>query len=63
MKVEHFLTPYTKINLKCIKNLNVRPNTIKPLEENIGKMVFDSNHSNIWFDPSPRIKTIKTQIN
>ena len=63
MKVEHYLTPYTKINSKWIKDLNIRPDTIKLLEENIGRMLFDINHSNILFDPPPRIMTIKTQIN
>ena len=63
MKLEHSLTPYTKINSKWIKDLNVRPDTIKLLEENIGRMLFDINHSNILFDPPPRIMTIKTQIN
>ena len=63
MNLEHFLIPQTKINSKWIKNLNVRSDTIKLLEENIGRMLFDVNHSNILFDPSPRIKTIKIQIN
>ena len=63
MKSEHSLTPYTKINSKYIKDLNVRPDAIKLLEENINRMLFDINHSNILFDPSPRVKTMKTQIN
>ena len=63
MKLEHSLTPYTKINSKWIKNLNVRPDTIKLLEENIGKTVFDINHSKIFFDPPPRVMKIKTKIN
>ena len=63
MKLKHFLTPYTKINLKWIKDLNVRPNTIKLLEENIGRMLFDINHNDILFDSLPRIKTINTKIN
>ena len=54
MKSEHYLTTYTKINLKWIKDLNVKPDTIKLLEENIGRTLFDINHSNIFFDLSPR---------
>ena len=60
MKLEYFLTPFTKINSKWIKHLNIRPDTIKLLEENRGRMLFDINHSNILFDPPPRIMTIKT---
>ena len=63
MKVEHYLTPYTKIYSKWIKDLNIRPDTVKLLEKNIGRMLFDIYHSNILFDPSPRIMTVKTQIN
>ena len=59
MKLEHFLTPYTKINSKWIKYLNVRPETIKLLEENIGKILLDINHSKILYDPSPRVMEIK----
>ena len=63
MKLEHFLTPYTKINSKWIKDLNVRPDAIKLLEENIGKTLHDINHSKILFDPPPREREIKTKIN
>ena len=63
MKLEHSLTPYTKINSKWIKNLNVRPGTIKLLEENIGRTLYDINHSKVLFDPPPREMEIKTKIN
>ena len=63
MKLEHSLTPYTKINSKWIRDLNVRPDTIKLLEANIGRTLFDINHSKIFFDPPPRVTEIKTKIN
>ena len=63
MKLEHFIKQYTKINSKWIKDLNIRPDTIKLLEAKIGRKLFDINHGNILFDPPPRIKTIKIQIN
>ena len=63
MKLDHFLTPYTKINSKWIKDLNVRPEAIKLLEENIGRILFDVNHSKILYDPLPRVMEIKTKIN
>ena len=63
MKLEHSLTPYTKINSKWIKDLNVRPDTIKLLEENMGRTLFDISHSKISFDPPPRLMRIKTKIN
>ena len=63
MKLEHSITPYTKINSKWIKVLNVRPETIKLLEENVGSTLFDINHSKMLFDPPPRVMEIKTKIN
>ena len=63
MKLEYFLTQYTKINSKWIKDLNVRPETIKLLEENIGKTLSDVNHSRILNDPSLRVMEIKATIN
>ena len=63
MKLEHFLTLYTKINSKWIKDLNERQETIKLLEENIGKTLSIINHSRIRYDPSPRILEIKAKIN
>ena len=61
MKLEHFLTPYTKINSKWLKN--VRPGTIKLLEENIGKTLSDMNHSRALYDPPLRVMEIKAKIN
>ena len=63
MKLEHFLTPHTKINSKCIKDLNVRPETIKLLEKNIGRTLDDINQSKILYDPPPRVTEAKTKIN
>ena len=63
MKLEHFLTPYTKINSKWIKDLSVRPETIKLLKENIGKTLSVIYHSRIPYDPPPRILEIKAKIN
>ena len=63
MKLEHSLTPYTKINSKWIKDLNVRSDTIKLSEENICKTPYDINHSKILFDPPPREMEMKTKIN
>ena len=63
MKLEHFLTPYTKINSKVIKDLDIRPDTIKLLEENIGQTLSDINDSNIFADPPLRVMTVKTKIN
>ena len=62
MKLEHFLTPYIKINSKWIKDLNIRPETIKLLEENIGKALSDINHSRILYEPPPRVKELKAKI-
>ena len=63
MKSEQFLTPHTKINSKWIKDLNVIPETIKLLEENIGRTLNDTNQSKIFYDPLPRIMEIKTKVN
>ena len=61
MKLEHFLTPYTKINSKYIKDLNVRPETIKLIEENIDRLLYDMYHRKILYGPPPRVET-KTKI-
>ena len=63
MKLEHSLAPYRKINSKWIKDLNVRPDIIKLLEENIGRTLYGINHSKILFDPPSREMEIKTKIN
>ena len=63
MKLDHSLTPYTKVSSKWIRDLNVRLNTIRLLEENIDRTLSDINYSSIFFDPSPRIMEIKTEIN
>ena len=63
MELEHFLTPYTKTNSKWITDLNVRPENIKLLEENIGKTLSDIHHRRILYDPPPRILEIKAKIN
>ena len=63
MESEHFLTPYTKINLKWIKDLNVRLETIKFSEENIGRTLDDINQSKILHDLPPRVMEIKTEVN
>ena len=63
MKLEHFLTPYTKINSKWIKDPNLRQETIKLIEENIGRTLNDKNQSKILYDPPSRVMEIKTKIN
>ena len=63
MKLEHFLIPYTKINSKWIKDLNVRPETVKLLEENIRRTLDDINQSKVLYDPPTRVMEIKTKVN
>ena len=63
MRFEHSITPYTKINLKWIKDLNVRSETIKLLEDNTGRTLFDINRSNIFLGQLPKPKEIKAEIN
>ena len=62
MKLEYFLTPYTKISLKWIRDLNVRSEIIKVLEEKIGSILFDRNHSKILSDPPPTVMEIKAKL-
>ena len=62
MKLKHLLTPYTKINSKGIKDLKIKPEIIKLLEENIGRTLSDINHSKILYDPPPRVMEIKAKI-
>ena len=63
MKLEHFLTPCTKVNSNWITDLNVRPETLKLLEENIGRTLSDINHSKILYELPPRVMEIKAKIN
>ena len=62
IKLEHLLTPYTKVSSKWVKDLNVRPETIKLLKENTGKTLSDINHSKILYDPPPRVMEIKQKF-
>jgi len=61
MELEHFLTLYIKINSKWIKDLNVRPETLKLFKENIGRTLFDTNHSKMLYDAPPRVMEIKNK--
>ena len=61
MKLEYFLTPYTEINTKWLKDVNVRPETIRLLEEIMGSALFDIHHSKIYFDPPPEVMKLKTK--
>ena len=63
MKLDHYLMPCTKINSKWINDLNVRPETIKLLDENIGRTLDDINQSKIFYDPPPIVTGIKTKVN
>ena len=63
MKLEYSLTPYTKITSKWMKDINVRPETIKLLEENIGRTLDDINQGKILYDPPPRVTEMKTKVN
>ena len=63
MKLKQFLTPYTNINSKWIKGLNIRPETIKILEENIGRTIDDINQSKFLYGPPPRVREMKTEVN
>ena len=63
MKLDHQLTPYTKVNSRWIKDLNISRNTIKVLEENVGRKISDIPHSNILTDTSPKARDIKERIN